>query len=259
VNPEHETFAAGDNTVPQTVKALLGIRELILSGELPPGARISELAVVERIGVSRTPVRAALARLQEEGLLEPIASRGYAVRAFSEVEIRDAIEVRGTLEGLAARFAAERGVTAAETARLHECMDQIDAILASSDRTIDSFTQYVTANDRFHRLLIEVAHSDVLCRQIERAVSLPFASPSGFVMAQATLPAARDVLIIAQAQHCSVVEAIAQREGARAQALMQEHARIAHKNLQLALASQTAMDLVPGSNLIRRRIHASAQ
>ena len=113
MNPEHETFAAGDNTVPQTVKALLGIRELILSGELPPGARISELAVVERIGVSRTPVRAALARLQEEGLLEPIASRGYAVRAFSEVEIRDAIEVRGTLEGLAARFAAERGVTAA--------------------------------------------------------------------------------------------------------------------------------------------------
>ena len=84
----------------QTVRALLGLRELIVGGELGPGERISELWVVERLGVSRTPVRAALIRLQEEGLIEPIATGGFAVRAFSAREIGDAIELRGTLEGL---------------------------------------------------------------------------------------------------------------------------------------------------------------
>lgn len=253
MSAERTTTEADDSAVSQTVKALLGIREMILNGELLPGARISELAVVDRLGVSRTPVRAALARLREEGLLDPIPSRGYAVRAFTEVEIHDAIEVRGTLEGLAARFAAERGVTSAEMSRLRECIEQIDLVLAGGELTVDSFTQYVAVNDRFHRLLIEVAHSDVLRRQIERAVSLPFASPNGFVMAQATLPGSRDVLVIAQEQHRSVVEAIDRRESARAEALMQEHARIAHRNLQLALANQKAMELVPGANLIRPR------
>src|SRR5581483_115143 len=169
------TARAAPSAVSQTVKALLGLRQMILNGELAAGARISELAVVQRLGTSRTPVRAALARLLEEGLVEAIASGGYAVRAFSEAEIHDAIEVRGTLEGLAARFAAERGASAAELAALRDCVEQIDAALADGNRTMDSFARYVALNDVFHRLLVEAAHSDVLRRQIERAVSLPFA------------------------------------------------------------------------------------
>ena len=94
----------------QTVKAQLRLRELIVGGVLKPGQRIAELALVERIGVSRTPIRMALVRLQEEGLLEALPSGGFMVKDFSEEDIRDAIELRGTLEGLAARLAAERGV-----------------------------------------------------------------------------------------------------------------------------------------------------
>lgn len=82
----------------QAVRALLGLRELVLGGELPPGSRISELWVADRLGVSRTPIRAALIRLQEEGLVEPIPSGGFAVRSFAESEISDAIELRGTIE-----------------------------------------------------------------------------------------------------------------------------------------------------------------
>jgi GntR family transcriptional regulator of vanillate catabolism len=81
----------------QSVAALLKLREVILSGSMPPGERLSENGVAERLGASRTPVRAALARLAEEGLLEPIPSGGFMVKAFTEREIRDAIEVRGTL------------------------------------------------------------------------------------------------------------------------------------------------------------------
>ena len=90
------------------VRALLQLRELILSGELAGGSRITELAVVQRLGASRTPVRAALMRLEQEGLLEALPSGGYAIKTFSERDVSEAIELRGTLEGLSARLAAER-------------------------------------------------------------------------------------------------------------------------------------------------------
>lgn len=240
-------------SVSQTVKALLGLREMILDGELAPGERISELVVVERLGVSRTPVRAALARLQDEGLLESIPGGGYAARAFTETEIHDAIEVRGTLEGLAARLAAERGVAPSDLKPLADCVDRMDAVLARERMTVDTFTEYVALNDRFHALLMELPRSPVLERQIERALQLPFASPNGFVMVQAELPNAREVLILAQEQHRAVVDAIEHREGARAEALMREHARIARRNLQSALRNQQMMKLVPGGRLIRLR------
>ena len=95
----------------QTARTQLQLRELIVGGELKPGQRIAELTLVERLGASRTPIRMALVRLQEEGLLDALPNGGFIVKDFSEADIRDAIEVRGTLEGLAARLAAERGVT----------------------------------------------------------------------------------------------------------------------------------------------------
>lgn len=243
--------AATQAAASQTVRALLGLRELILGGELAAGARISELWVVERLGVSRTPVRAALIRLQEEGLLDVIPSGGYAVRLFSEGEIRDAIELRGTLEGLAARLAAERGVSESWLRHMQDCVDQIDDILAG-ELTEAKFSTYVEVNERFHRLLAAASSSSVIERQLEKVMSLPFASASAFVMVQSIDPGGRDVLVLAQAQHRSLLQAIRQREGARAEALMREHARIAHHNLQSAFDNQKAMTRLLGGNLIRR-------
>lgn len=237
----------------QTVKAQLALRELILGGELKPGARIAELWLVERLGVSRTPVRLALVRLAEEGLLDALPNGGYAVKDFAESDIVDAIELRGTLEGLAARFAAERGVRPAQVTEARECLDRIDAALAQPALSDDTFALYVQQNARFHALLAEMAGSPVVARQLEKAKALPFASPNGFVMAQSVGPDARDVLVVAQAQHRAVIEAIVQREGARAEALMREHARIARRNLQLALRNQHSLQLVAGAGLIRRR------
>ncbi len=237
----------------QTVKAQLALRELILGGELKPGTRIAELWLVERLNVSRTPVRLALVRLAEEGLLDALPSGGYAVKDFSESDIHDAIEVRGTLEGLAARFAAERGVSPVLITEARECLDLIDAALAQPALTDETFALYVQENARFHALLSEMAGSPLVARQLEKAMALPFASPNGFVMAQSVGPDARDVLVVAQAQHRMVIEAIVQREGARAESLMREHARIARRNLQQALRSHQSLALVPGGRLIRRR------
>ncbi|APT59808.1 GntR family transcriptional regulator [Roseomonas gilardii] len=239
----------------QSVAALLKLREVILSGSMPPGERLSENGVAERLGASRTPVRAALARLAEEGLLEPIPSGGFMVKAFTEREIRDAIEVRGTLEGLAARFAAERGASPEGLAHLRDILEGIDAVLARDSTGGIDFTEYVTLNEHFHQLLLELADSPVLARKVGQAVALPFASPSGFVMAQGALPEARVILTVAQEQHRSVVEAISLREGARAEAIMREHARLAHRNLALALR-QGKLHLVQGGALIQRRLPA---
>lgn len=234
----------------QSLKTILSLRELILSGELKPGERLSELAIVDRLGVSRTPVRMALVRLEEEGLLEAIPSGGYAVRHFSEADIFDAIETRGTLEGLAARLAAERGPSPGQIAEIKSCLRKLDA-LVQGEHTDETLTTYVELNERFHQLLINMSGSRVVARQIERAVALPFASPSAFVEVQAMLPESRAILLVAQEQHRAVVDAIERREGARAEALMREHSRVAHRNLVMALEHQPALDLVPGMALVR--------
>ena len=235
----------------QTVRALIGLRKLILGGELKPGSRISELWVAERLNVSRTPIRAGLLRLQDEGLLEPIPSGGFAVRSFTEDEIRDAIELRGTLEGLAARLAAERGAGKSGLHDLWECIGRIDAVLGR-EMTTESFSCYVDLNERFHRFLAAAAQSSVIERQIEKLMCLPFASACAFVVISPIEEGTREMLRLAQSQHRAVVEAIENREGTRAEALMREHSRIAHRNLRIALEDQRAMIRLPGGPLIRR-------
>jgi GntR family transcriptional regulator, vanillate catabolism transcriptional regulator len=236
----------------QAVKAQLALRKLILAGELPPGSRIAELAIVERLGVSRTPIRAALMRLEQEGLLEALPGGGYAVRTFSEADVADAIELRGTLEGLVARMAAERGASPGLLEQARRCLEEVDAVLQRPALDDEAFHRYVDWNQRFHNLLYEMAASPVIARELERVVRLPFASPSGFVVRQADSPRARDRLIVAQDQHRQVLEAIERREGARAEAIMREHSRMAQRNLREAVESGD-LDRMPAVRLIRSR------
>jgi len=125
----------------QSMQALLRLRELILSGEFPAGSRMSELPLVERLGVSRTPLRLALANLEHEGLLEPLSGGGYAVREFTQKDIDDAIELRGVLEGTAVRFAAERGVNRRQLSTMRECLEEIEEVVHEAD--YDSFVAYI--------------------------------------------------------------------------------------------------------------------
>jgi GntR family transcriptional regulator of vanillate catabolism len=243
---------AAEASASQAVKAQLRLREMILAGELPSGARIAELAIVEKLGVSRTPIRAALMRLEQEGLLQALPNGGFAVRTFTERDVGDAIELRGTVEGLAARLAAERGVTPDVLAEGNVCLDEIDAVLRRPALDDEAFLRYVTLNQKFHNLLSEMAGSAVVRRELERVVNLPFASPSAFVVVQANSPQARDMLMLAQDQHRQVLDAINRREGARAEAIMREHSRLAQRNLRDALQGHDA-DMMPGVRLIRQR------
>ncbi|WP_246780387.1 GntR family transcriptional regulator [Rhizobium sp. AQ_MP] len=221
----------------QTAKALLGLRDLILAGEVEPGERLSEVGLAERLSVSRTPLRAALQRLEQEGLVALIPSGGYAVRSFSRQEVIDAIELRGVLEGTAARLAAERATTAERMRAIRDVVDALDAVLQVEASALD-FERYEALNGMFHRLLWDLAGSDLLKREIERMTSLPFASPNAFVNTESNAPAFYRSLVVAQAQHKAIVSAIELREGARAEALAREHARLARQNLDFVLEEQ---------------------
>ena len=234
------------------LKAQLRLREMILAGELPGGARIAELSIVEKLGFSRTPIRAALMRLEQEGLLNALPNGGFAVKTFSERDVSEAIELRGTLEGLSARLAAERGASPIVMKEAREVLLAIDELLAQAALNDDAFASYVRLNERFHALLTEMSGSDVIAKEIERVCAMPFASASAFVVVQANSPAARDMLVVAQDQHHQVLDAITRREGSRAESLMREHSRLAQRNLREAVRGPL-LDQVPGVRLIRKR------
>jgi GntR family transcriptional regulator, vanillate catabolism transcriptional regulator len=233
----------------QSTRALLRLRELLLSGEFPAGARMSELPLVERLGVSRTPLRLALANLEHEGLLELLPGGGYAVREFTQADIDDAIELRGVLEGTAARFAAERRTTRRQLTAMRALHTAMDEAVHKAD--YDSFERYVDLNERFHQLMLKAARSPVLERALDRIMSLPFASPSAFVLAQSELPESREILVVAQSHHLGIVEAIERRESARAESLAREHARVAKRNLEIVMRNREILDRMPGASLIR--------
>jgi GntR family transcriptional regulator of vanillate catabolism len=241
-----------DEGASQTARALLQLRELIVGGTLAAGERITELAMVERLAVSRTPIRSALVRLQAEGLLEALPGGGFVVRDFSQADIHDAIELRGTLEGLAARLAAERGVAATLLAAARQCLAAIDTLLAAPRLTASSFAAYGEHNARLHALLGQMSASPLLQRQLEQVGTLPFASPNGFVMVEMHGTRARDRLLVAHDQHHALVDAIERREGGRAESLAREHARNAQRNLVDVLSNQRALQRLPGAALIRR-------
>ncbi len=219
------------------IRALLGIRQLILEGALRPGERVSEPALAEKLAVSRTPVRAALIRLNEEGFVEPSQSSGFVVRSFSESDAFDAIQLRGTLEGLAARLAAERGVPPDLLEQMRTRVTRIDEALAEPDPERD-VSGYVRLNDEFHGMLWDAAQSPMVKQAIARLVRLPFAAPNAFTLGRFSLPALRSNLFYANHQHRALVDALANREGSRAEALAREHSQAAATYLRDVLAGR---------------------
>jgi GntR family transcriptional regulator of vanillate catabolism len=219
----------------QTTKAKLGIRELVLEGELGPGERVPEIALADRLGISRTPLRIALESLAHEGLLEPIRSGGFVVREFTRADIEDAIELRGVLEGTAARFAAERLDVTGELAPLVEAADAMDDVIA--DLSPATIGRYAELNDDYHVALVALAKSPTLERSVAQVTVLPFASPGALLSSQAELPRFREILGIAQHQHRGLIDAIGSGHSARAEAVGREHARLALESLDLVLES----------------------
>ncbi|MCC5963961.1 MAG: GntR family transcriptional regulator [Rhodobacteraceae bacterium] len=226
------------DTLSQTQKALLDLRQRILSGAIIGGTRLYEVALAEELATSRTPVRAALSRLAEEGLLERGRGGGFVVRSFALADVVDTIDLRGVLEGTAARYAAERGIGPEDMAQAQATLREIDRIL--SGKTLD-MEAYSRLNTRFHAILAQMSQSTTLQRELARITALPFASPSAFLEDHNRPESLQRTMTVAQAQHHAILEAIVARESARAEAVTREHARAARRNVEFLLSQEAAL------------------
>ncbi len=169
-------------------KALIGLRSLVMGGTLKTSKRLPEVALAERLGLSRTPLRQAMDRLVAEGLLERIETGGCRVASFTIDDITDAIELRGVIEGTAARLAAERGADPAllDRGRPH-VLDGLDGALDAPDRhRLSTPTSGSTPNSTI--CWPALPGSTVIQREAERVSRLPLASPSSFLQEQELIP-----------------------------------------------------------------------
>jgi GntR family transcriptional regulator, vanillate catabolism transcriptional regulator len=202
------------------------LRQFIVEGRYRAGSRLAEIPVAAALGVSRTPVRLAFRTLEQEGLLHKTGKRGLVVRAFDEADVLCAIEVRGALEGLAARRLAEAGPDATVLATRRQCLVEGDEVLAGGRLDEAGVARWAALNQRFHAAIVGGTGSRVLADAIARNNHLPFASADSITIDRRAPEAEARKLQFAQLQHRLIVDALERGESARVEALMREHATI---------------------------------
>ena len=225
----------------QLARATVSIREMILRGRLPAGKRVAEAMLAQVLGMSRTPIRQALPLLAREGLLVESGTRGYVVRTFTRSDILDAIDVRGLLEGFAARRIAERGAAPELLAQLRECLVEGDRIFAKGHLVESDEAAYGAVNGRFHDLIIEAAASPVTVDAIERIASIPFAAAAAIAFDASDLQSMFDALWIAHQQHYAIVDALESGQATRVEFLMREHVNTVKQSINMLESGDVAV------------------
>lgn len=203
---------------------LVALRKMIASGELAAGERLMEIPTADRFGVSRMPVRIAFRTLEQEGLLVRHGGRGFQIRSVSADDIAGAVEVRGVLEGLAARQTAERGLSTDAQVALRDCLDEGDAVFGKGFVTEEDLEVFHDLNMRFHQVIVDGSANPAIAEALARNDHRPFASVSALAFDRDNMAAEYRRFNFAHMQHHSVFDALINRQGARAEAIMREHA-----------------------------------
>jgi GntR family transcriptional regulator of vanillate catabolism len=214
-------------------RARIRIREMILRGRLKPGQRVAEATLAELLKMSRTPIRQALPVLAKEGLLVESETRGYIVRTFTQAEILDAIDLRGVIEGMAARRVAERGPSRELMRQLRSCLDVGDQIFKKRHLVESDEAAYGEMNGRFHALVVAEAGSSIFSEALSRNAGVPFASPEAIAFDAMDLQSMFDALHFAHRQHHSLVEALEGNQSARVEAVMREHVNTVKQSINM--------------------------
>ncbi|MDC4781964.1 GntR family transcriptional regulator [Acinetobacter baumannii] len=208
-------------------QVLLKLRKMIISGELEGGARIAEIPTAELLGVSRQPVRIAFRLLEQEGLLIKNPTRGYTVREISGKLVHDALEVRGVLEGLAAKTLAEQGLSEDQKKTLQHCIQETEKLFNEKDEFGDAeLERYHHFNVIFHDAIIEGAQNVALIQALAKNNQLPMASAQAITYDQNQALSEYRRLHYAHLQHCSIFDALVNRQAGRAETLMREHSSV---------------------------------
>lgn len=207
------------------------LREMIVAGELDIGVRVPERELAEIFGVSRTPVRVALGILEAEGLVRGEPNRGFVVCGFNIEDTLSAFDVRGALEGLAARRAAEIGLGDAALTAFRECIDEGETIIALGQISAEDLQRWSQMNDKFHHTMIAASSLSTLEKVEEFMSRMPRVVTVRALFTDDERDNAVSRLTYAQADHERIFDAMSRGEGARAESLVREHAYMARKDL----------------------------
>lgn len=207
-------------------QVLIELRKMIISGEIPGGSRLAEIPTAEMLGVSRQPVRMAFRLLEQEGLLLKNPTRGYTVREISSKLIQDALEVRGVLEGLAAKKLAEKGLSLQQQEQLMQCILKIDPIFKKIELSNEDIEIYHHYNTIFHNTIIQGADNIAIVQALSKNNQLPMASAQALTYDKNNPLTEIRRLHHAHIQHCAIFNALKNRDSARAESLMREHSHV---------------------------------
>lgn len=202
------------------------LREWAVGGVLDPEKKLSEAELASALGVSRTPIRHALAILVEEGVLQRAGGRGYRVRSYRVSDVIAAVELRAVVEGYAARKLAKAGLRPEARTRLDQCLKAGDTLFAGGyEQPVDE-AGYAAMNLEFHTLIADMADVD-LVHQVRGVIDrVPFGGPEAIRFEDIGYPDRARHLQHAHWQHHYIVDAIAEGDGARAEALFREHGEL---------------------------------
>ena len=199
--------------VPQGQIAYRRLLDEVRRGLLPPGTRLRETELADRLGLSRTPVREAIRLLESDGLVVHLPRQGATIRSLDYAEVMELYEMRAVLEGTAARMAAR----AASDLEIAELVALNDDLAAATDPA-----QAHDLNRQFHLTLLDAAKNRYLVK------SMNALQKTLMILGRTTLSEtdrARDAV----AEHARILTALQSRDGAAAEAEMRTHIEAAHR------------------------------
>ncbi len=193
------------------------LRAEIMEGRFKPEERLHEMALSEMLKVSRTPIRAALNGLAAEGLLEYQPNRGYTVRSLNADRLIAIFDLRGVLEGLAARLAAEKGMSDSDCMSYRSALAQGDAIMSKGELFDADRALFGEINVKIHESILHAADDRMLSDMLRLCRNIPISSERNVLWSDfAWVRRSHD-------DHYRLLDAIMLRDSARAEQLMKEH------------------------------------
>lgn len=209
------------------------MRKRILSGQYEPGTQLKEEHLAQELGMSRTPVRAALKKLSEDKLVSVEANRGVFVARWTRWDIEEMFNLRALLEPHAARLAAERA-TEDEITQLNCINSEMASAIESKAK--ESVLRIQAANRAFHTHLLDCAKSQRLKSMLITLIDMPVITRSFF------LYSAPDFARSLQ-QHQDIAYAVQTHDGQLACNLMESHIRLSYRRFMKERLDSTSPDL----------------
>ena len=186
------------------------LRQAILRGELKPGERLMEIQLANKLGVSRTPVREAIRKLELEGLVLMVPRKGAEVAEITEKSLKDVLEVRKALEELAVQLACEK-ITKEDIQELEKAGEDFKKVLKSRD-----ITEIAEADVRFHDVIYMATDNQKLISLLNNFREQMYRYRVEYLKKE-------EVHTQLIAEHDAIVESVAKRDKERATSIVCQH------------------------------------